>query len=193
MPCDEWQGKKIATKCPHLYEAEFKKKKSLDKEKQKKYQKELGKFEKERAFLLQLQTMGQHPNIVFIYGYVYPPKKGQGIEFLGTKRPGLVMECVNGGSLESALHKKGMNDDQKFDIVCGLAKGIEFLHEQVPVIVHKDLKPDNLMVHKDVRSFSLFYEKFFDTFDILYTFDTYFCVSYRVFFSVQYFRPMEST
>ena len=141
VPFPDWQGKEIATKCPHL---------NPEIVGQKRYSEELNKFKKERAFLLQLSTMADHPNIVKLYGYVFTKEDGgEGIQFLNTKRPGLVMERVNGGSLETNLHKKGMSDKQKFDVVCGLAKGIEFLHDQVPQIVHKDLKPDNLMVHVD--------------------------------------------
>ena len=43
-------------------------------------------------------------------------------------------------------HQDSQNDFSRFNIVKQLARGVDVLHSQVPPIVHRDIKPQNILV-----------------------------------------------
>lgn len=88
-------------------------------------------------------NLGLHPNIVSCY-YVR--------EISGT--PTIFSEWMDGGSLESAIHKgtlyEGTEAEQKeriFDIAIQFARGLHYAHEAG--LIHQDVKPDNLLLTKE--------------------------------------------
>ena len=119
------------------------------------YEREQQKFLKERQILA---TLAKHENIVFLHGYVPSPSQnppGTGLNYAGAQQPGLILEAIGGGSLEKCIHdpiwnKTGLQTDstssQCFGIILGIAKGLAFLHDVVPPVIHKDLKPANILV-----------------------------------------------
>ena len=83
-------------------------------------------FVREMAFLSKLR----HPNIVAVYAVILRP-------------PMLVVELAPAGSLSALLRRRSLADlswAQRADILLGVACGVEFLHAQSPVIIHRDLK-----------------------------------------------------
>ncbi len=89
----------------------------------------LARFEREARLLASLS----HQNIALIYGLEKPDGK-----------PFLVLELVEGTTLEERLKKGPMPVDETLDICCRIAEGLEAAHESG--IVHRDLKPSNIMV-----------------------------------------------
>ena len=79
-----------------------------------------------------------HPNIVTIYSI----EESGGTQFL-------TMEHVEGESLDHMLPPTGMPLTQVFDIAIPLADALATAHERG--LVHRDLKPAQVMVHKDGR------------------------------------------
>ena len=92
-----------------------------------------------KRFQREAQSAGtlQHPNIVIIYE-------------LGTHdgNPYMAMEFISGESLESIVssHKR-MSLVDKIDIMIQILNGLQYAHEHG--IVHRDIKPGNIMVLKD--------------------------------------------
>jgi serine/threonine-protein kinase len=79
----------------------------------------------------------QHPNIVTVYE-------------LGEQdgSPYLVMQFLEGVSLESALHaSQKLTLLQKIDVIIETCHGLAYAHQRG--IVHRDIKPGNIMVLKD--------------------------------------------
>jgi eukaryotic-like serine/threonine-protein kinase len=75
-----------------------------------------------------------HPNIVS----AYDADEAEGLHFL-------VMEYVEGQSLGDVLRRDGrLPVDLACDIIRQAAVGLQFAHEQG--MVHRDVKPDNLMI-----------------------------------------------
>ncbi len=58
------------------------------------------------------------------------------------------MEYVNGGSLSSHLKKKDLSSVQRFKLAMDTVRGIRYLHEYDPPILHRDIKPDNVLVEQ---------------------------------------------
>lgn len=84
-------------------------------------------------------TSGQlsHPGIVQTFEY------GE-----HENRPYLVMEYCSGGSLGDRLRQSAdvtMPAREAADLVRQLAQALEFAHSQWPPIVHRDVKPDNVL------------------------------------------------
>ena len=79
-----------------------------------------------------------HPNIVTIYSI----EENQGRRFL-------IMELVEGESLDRVLPPGGLPLVKVFDIAVPLADALSSAHEKG--IVHRDLKPANVMITPDGR------------------------------------------
>jgi serine/threonine protein kinase len=61
-----------------------------------------------------------------------------------------LLEYCNGGSLLDLLHKRKvkLSTQQQLEIALKIAEGMEYLHTRDPMIVHRDLKSENIVVHK---------------------------------------------
>lgn len=79
----------------------------------------------------------EHPNIV------------RGLGYDGTApQPYLVMEFIDGESLGEKLDRvKRLPEDEALRIIVQVAQGLHFAHQQG--LIHRDVKPDNVMVSKD--------------------------------------------
>jgi serine/threonine protein kinase len=86
-----------------------------------------------------LQRTLRHPNIVSLIAVC-------------TKPLSLVMEFVPRGNLFALLGDGAVSLDwqQRLKIALGTVKGMAYLHEQDPIIVHRDLKSLNLLLTDDL-------------------------------------------
>ena len=73
-----------------------------------------------------------HPNIVQIYDFG-----------LATDGPFLVMEFVNGRSLDESCRNSRLNPDTAIDVICQLCEGLRVVH--AAGIVHRAIKPANIL------------------------------------------------
>ena len=94
----------------------------------------LQRFYREAQFTANLR----HPNIVIVYDLG---------DFEG--RPYLVMEYLDGQSLESMLATKTITLLQKISYVRQICSGLEYAHSRQPSIIHRDIKPGNIVVLAD--------------------------------------------
>lgn len=61
----------------------------------------------------------------------------------------IVMEYIEGGSVEQLLNQEGRQSlEQTLNILLGVADALRYLHEQG--IVHRDLKPSNILVTHEI-------------------------------------------
>ena len=81
----------------------------------------------------------RHPHIVRYYGLVYFPDKSI---------PALLMERLMTNLHSYVLeHSRGeISLLKKFSLLCNVASGLSFLHNQSPVIVHRDLTSKNVLL-----------------------------------------------
>jgi GAF domain-containing protein len=95
-------------------------------------------FCQEASLMCQLQ----HPNIVGFVGAVTDPASLC-----------IITEYCNRGSLADLLlnHAVPMTFQQKMQFAYDAAEGMKYLHASNPVILHRDLKSDNLLVTEDWR------------------------------------------
>ncbi len=59
----------------------------------------------------------------------------------------LVMEFVDGLDLEEMLQKKDFTDQEVVDIGIQICEVLEYLHNQSPPIIYRDMKPSNIMMN----------------------------------------------
>ena len=89
-----------------------------------------------KDFLREAGMMSQcrHPNVIHFYGYTPPPSMR------------LVMEYANSGTLHAYIHdkRKELGFETVVDFALQIASGMTYLHSKH--IIHKDLKPMNVMV-----------------------------------------------
>ena len=94
----------------------------------------LQRFEVECELLSRLH----HPNIVQFLG-VHVVEEGD--------LPALVMEYLPTGNLSNYLEKNGvLPAEQSYNILCGVALGLRYLHEHSPPIIHRDLSSNNILL-----------------------------------------------
>ena len=93
-----------------------------------------------RRFRWEAQVLAKlnHPNIVTIYAI----EEEEGAHFL-------IMELVEGKTLDQLIPSVGMSSEEVFKIAIPLADALAAAHERG--IIHRDLKPGNVMVTDDGR------------------------------------------
>lgn len=94
------------------------------------------RFEQEARAVAKLR----HPGIVTIY------EVGE-----DAGRPHLVMDCVEGETLEAALRGEGLTPRRLADVLCLVAAALDHAHQAG--IVHRDVKPQNVMLDAAGRPF----------------------------------------
>jgi serine/threonine protein kinase len=97
-----------------------------------------GKFADEvqlRRFTTEAEAVArlQHPNIVQVFNF--GEHEGQ---------PFLVMEYIDGGSLDQKLKGRAMQPRKAAQLILVLARAIHVAHQQG--IIHRDLKPGNILL-----------------------------------------------
>ncbi len=104
----------------------------------------LERFRREAAILRQLD----HPDI---------PKLIEELETGQGKRKAiwLVQEMVNGQSLEQELESHRYDETEVTDVIESLAPVLAYLHERRPPVVHRDIKPGNVIRRTEDRGLSL--------------------------------------
>lgn len=95
----------------------------------------INKFKRESQAAASLS----HPNIVNIYDV--------GVE---DNTYYIVMECIDGKTLKEIIKEKGkLTPEETIDIATQIAEALN--HAHINHIVHRDIKPHNIMVNKDGR------------------------------------------
>ncbi|XP_062127896.1 mitogen-activated protein kinase kinase kinase 7-like [Drosophila sulfurigaster albostrigata] len=69
----------------------------------------------------------------------------------------LAMEYADGGTLDQFLHhsNRTVSNKGKLNWMLQCAKGVAFLHKQQPIVIHRDLKPQNLLLYNNYRTLKL--------------------------------------
>eukprot|EP00928_Gymnodinium_smaydae_P077495 TRINITY_DN6085_c0_g1_i4.p1 TRINITY_DN6085_c0_g1~~TRINITY_DN6085_c0_g1_i4.p1 ORF type:complete len:831 (+),score=63.73 TRINITY_DN6085_c0_g1_i4:68-2560(+) len=88
---------------------------------------------------LRILRHARHPNLVQCFGAVID---------VTCCRFGLVLELVPGISLLAFRFHMSDNvgQEQRFQVIAGVTDALSYLHSRFPVIVHGDLKPDNVLI-----------------------------------------------
>jgi DNA-binding response OmpR family regulator len=63
--------------------------------------------------------------------------------------PYIIMEYVEGSSLNQCLSERPLNIDQKISIILQIANALECVHAYG--VLHRDIKPENILITKDLR------------------------------------------
>jgi len=90
-------------------------------------------FQREALFLSRLR----HPHLPLIYDYFIEPNGQQY----------LVMEFVEGTDLHTLVQQRGaLYEAQVLQWVNQILDALEYLHTQNPPIIHRDIKPQNILI-----------------------------------------------
>ncbi len=98
--------------------------------------------EYERRFRREVKAVGKltHPAIVTVYDFIE--------DHLG--RPAMVMEFVEGETLQQYVARQRLPLDRSLEIMIAAAEALDHAHAQG--IVHRDMKPANILIGKDGRA-----------------------------------------
>ena len=97
-------------------------------------------FEREAKLLAGLR----HPNLPRVIDHFIVPDQGQY----------LVMDYVEGKSLAALLAERGrpLDEAEVLPWIRQVADALEYLHTRTPPIIHRDIKPQNIIVAADGRA-----------------------------------------
>lgn len=96
------------------------------------HQKEMAERFRNEAYI---QSSVSHPNIACLYEYV-----------VSGETPCIIMEYVEGESLDIFLHKRGrLPSAETENIIRQVASALAYLHQKD--ILHRDIKPQNFKIH----------------------------------------------
>ncbi len=97
-------------------------------------------FEQEARLLAPLR----HPNLPRVSDHFFLPNQGQY----------LVMDFVEGQSLEALLIERGgpLDEAEALGWIGQVCDALEYLHTRTPPIIHRDIKPQNIIVAADGRA-----------------------------------------
>lgn len=112
-----------------------------------------------KYFYNEVKLMKQldHPNILKLYDVI----KNNGSIYL-------VLEYCNGGDLSNYISKNNSNLNE-IEIYIQIFKGLEYLYDKQ--ILHRDMKPHNLLIHNDTIKISDFgFAKSFEKNELITTF-----------------------
>ncbi|KIO22947.1 hypothetical protein M407DRAFT_114181 [Tulasnella calospora MUT 4182] len=87
-------------------------------------------------------TSATHPNILQFIGY----KVMNGEHCL------ISPWCKHGSLTRYILNNEGIKESEKLKLLCDAARGLVHLHSLNPVIVHGDIKPDNVLVKDNLEA-----------------------------------------
>ena len=133
-----WQGSPCAVKKVHLEVQEIFTTGSIDEDERRRTRET---FQKECKRSIRLR----HPNIVQFFGlYTKPEDEGQGF-------PSLVMELLHCSLSRLLKPGKGakpllMPMQLKLSLLCDVTRGLRYLHNYSPCIIHRDLSSNNVLV-----------------------------------------------
>jgi serine/threonine protein kinase len=94
-----------------------------------------------KSFISEVRTLGsiQHMNLVRLLGYCI-----KGLKHM------LVYEYISKSSLDKWIDEDNLLDwDRRMCIIIGVAQGLAHLHKCNPIIVHLDIKPQNILLDQD--------------------------------------------
>ncbi len=94
-----------------------------------------------KSFIFEVHTLGsiQHINLVRLLGYCIKGSKHM-----------LVYKYLSNSSLDTWLDKNNLLDwDRRMCIIIGVVQGLAHLHKCNPIILHLDIKPQNILLDKD--------------------------------------------
>jgi len=97
-------------------------------------------------FQREAQTAGRlsHPNIVAVHEV--------GTHFAdGTDRPYIAMEFIDGGTLSDSVRKRQARIRDHVAVIKAAAEAVHYAHSKG--VVHRDMKPQNILIAKDGRVF----------------------------------------
>ena len=97
-------------------------------------------FEQEARLLAGLR----HPNLPRVIDHFILPNQGQY----------LVMDFIEGRSLAQMLRDRGgpLNEAEARQWIHQICEAVEYLHTRTPPIIHRDIKPDNIIVTAEGRA-----------------------------------------
>ena len=83
-----------------------------------------------------------HPQIPKVYDF-FEMQEGRDLSLY------MVQELAAGKCLESLLKQDGVfKEEEAVDIMLQVSKILEYIHSQVPAVIHRDVKPSNIMLDK---------------------------------------------
>ena len=95
-----------------------------------------------RQFKIEAQIMANitHKNLPKVYDYFEIPQQGQY----------MVMDYIDGEDLRQRLERKGaIENEDAILIALAICDALEYLHNLIPPIIHRDIKPGNIKVNED--------------------------------------------
>ena len=102
------------------------------------HQKDMAERFRNEAYI---QSSVSHPNIACLYEYL-----------VAGDTPCIIMEYVEGESLDTYLRKKGkLSNDETENILGQIASAIAYLHSKE--ILHRDIKPQNFKIQAKRKSY----------------------------------------